>query len=158
MLFPFHLVFIPCPGIASNLSASGTLIFNEAAFFIIASASGCSDPFSAIAAVFISSTSFSDTILVTSGSPFVSVPVLSNTTFCSLYALSRYSPPRINMPNSAPLPTPTINAVGVAIPSAQGQDIIRTATNDNIAIVRFPAINHHPANESKATTTTAGTK
>ena len=56
------------------------------------------------------------------------VPVLSNKTVFILCANSKCSPSLINIPFSAPLPIPTINAVGVAKPIAQGQAIISTAT------------------------------
>ena len=63
---------------------------------------------------------------VTSGSPRVSVPVLSKTTVVSRWAFSRLSPPRMRMPLSAPSPVPTMTAVGVANPRAQGQAITST--------------------------------
>ncbi len=62
------------------------------------------------------------------------------------------------MPFSAPIPVPTITAVGVANPNAQGQAIIKTA----IKMVRakrkpLPAISQTPK-ASIPITTTAGTK
>ena len=60
---------------------------------------------------------------VTEGEPAVSVPVLSNTTVVILLILSRTSPPLISMPKEAAIPVPTITAVGVASPRAQGQAI-----------------------------------
>ena len=63
----------------------------------------------------------------------VIVPVLSSATVCILCARSRDSALRIRMPNSAPLPVPTIIAAGVAKPSAQGQAIISTATAVSVA-------------------------
>ena len=65
---------------------------------------------------------------VTSGAPLVRVPVLSKTTVVSAPAVSRLSPPLIRMPFSAPFPVPTMTAVGVARPRAQGQAMIITAT------------------------------
>ena len=65
---------------------------------------------------------------VTEGLPSVIVPVLSKTTVSTLCAVSSASPPRIRMPISAPLPVPTMIAVGVARPSAHGQAMISTAT------------------------------
>ena len=53
------------------------------------------------------------------------VPVLSRTTVSMLWAVSRASADLIRMPFVAPLPVPTIIAVGVASPSAQGQEITR---------------------------------
>ena len=45
----------------------------------------------------------------------------------TLCVVSRGSPPLINIPLRAPIPVPTITAVGVAKPRAQGQAINRTA-------------------------------
>ena len=56
------------------------------------------------------------------------VPVLSNIMVFILWALSRCSPDLMSIPFSAPLPVPTIIAVGVAKPKAQGQAITSTAT------------------------------
>ena len=58
----------------------------------------------------------------------VIVPVLSSTTLVMLPAISSASPERMRIPDSAPLPVPTITAVGVASPIAQGQAMTRTAT------------------------------
>jgi hypothetical protein len=55
-------------------------------------------------------------------------------------------------------PVPTIIAVGVARPSAQGQAITRTEINIDIATSNdLPAISH-PAKAITAITNTAGTK
>ncbi len=54
----------------------------------------------------------------------------------SLWIDSRLSPPLIRIPFSAPLPVPTIMAVGVARPRAQGQAMIMTATKLSKAKVR----------------------
>ena len=67
------------------------------------------------------------TTAVTAGLPRVRVPVLSSTIVLILRAFSSASPPRIRMPFSAALPVPTMIAVGVASPRAQGQAMIRTA-------------------------------
>src|SRR3990167_3229380 len=66
-------------------------------------------------------------ISATSGFPLVKVPVLSKTIALILQALSRGSPPFTKIPCSAPTPVPTIIAVGVARPKAQGQAITITA-------------------------------
>ncbi|MPN38736.1 hypothetical protein SDC9_186261 [bioreactor metagenome] len=68
-------------------------------------------------------------ISVTFGFPSVIVSVLSNTIVFILCAVSRATPLFINTPYSAPLPVPTIIAVGVARPKAQGQAITRTDIN-----------------------------
>ena len=51
----------------------------------------------------------------------VKVPVLSNRTQSTLDSASRGSPPLIRTPFRAPAPEPTMTAVGVARPMAQGQ-------------------------------------
>ena len=61
------------------------------------------------------------------------MPVLSNTTVVSLPAISSASPPLIRMPFSAPLPVPTMIAVGVARPRAHGQAMISTVTAATMA-------------------------
>ena len=57
----------------------------------------------------------------------VIVPVLSRTTAVTRCASSSAAPSRMRMPVSAPLPVPTMIAVGVARPMAHGQAMIRTA-------------------------------
>ena len=74
---------------------------------------------------------------VTAGLPWVMVPVLSSTTAVRRRACSRASPLEIRMPSSAARPVPTMTAVGVASPRAQGQAMISTAMVVVIAIVRF---------------------
>ena len=61
--------------------------------------------------------------------PFVKVPVLSKTIALTLHAASNGSPPLIRTPCSAPLPVPTIIAVGVANPRAHGHAITITDVN-----------------------------
>ena len=60
--------------------------------------------------------------------PSVTVPVLSSTIVSTRLVCSRISGPLISTPSCAPRPVPTINAVGVARPSAHGQAMISTAT------------------------------
>ena len=48
------------------------------------------------------------------------------------------------MPASAPLPTPTMSAAGVAMPSAQGQAMISTAMKASSACGKLPAA-HQPS-------------
>ena len=103
-------------------------IFSSFAFFRIASARGCVDPLSAIAAIFSTLVLFFPIISVTSGFPFVNVPVLSKTTVSSLPTISSTPPFLIKTPCSAPFPIPTMIAVGVAIPKAQGQAMTNTET------------------------------
>ena len=119
----------------------------------MALARGCSLPCSAVAArriirlVLFSCTQSSllvlliprsmkgsqSTISVTQGLPTVSVPVLSNITVLTLWAVSKASPPLISMPLKAPTEVPTMMAVGVARPSAQGHDITTTLIANSIA-------------------------
>ncbi len=60
------------------------------------------------------------------------------------------------MPASAPLPTPTIKAAGVAIPRAQGQAMMSTAMKASRPCGKSPA-SHQPAKANTAVATTAGT-
>ena len=59
----------------------------------------------------------------------MTVPVLSSTTVSTLWVISRISPERMRMPCLAPSPVPTMMAVGVASPRAQGQAITSTEVN-----------------------------
>ena len=130
--------------------------------FTIASPRGCSEPFSALKA--ICNNSFSLTlsvaiISVTTGLPSVIVPVLSNIIVSILCADSSASPPFISIPFSAPLPVPTIMAVGVARPNAHGHAI----TNIDINIVSentisFPPTKYQSNELTIAITKTVGTK
>ncbi len=52
--------------------------------------------------------------------PWVSVPVLSNTTMSTFWLRSRTSPPLMRTPRAAPRPVPTMIAVGVARPERAG--------------------------------------
>ena len=63
---------------------------------------------------------------VTLGSPWVSVPVLSNATTSTSGSDSRVSMSLIRIPLVAISPVPATRAVGVARPSAQGQAITKT--------------------------------
>ena len=111
----------------------------------MASASGCSDGFSSDAAMERSSACeifVIGTMSVTFGLPSVMVPVLSNITAFILCMVSRASAFFISMPFCAPKPVPTIIAVGVARPSAQGQAITSTET------ARISA-NENPADATK---------
>ena len=65
----------------------------------------------------------------TCGRPTVSVPVLSNATTSIARATSSACALLIRIPRDAPRPVPTMIAVGVARPSAQGHAMMRMATN-----------------------------
>jgi len=71
-------------------------------------------------------------ISVTSGVPFVSVPVLSKPMACKLEIASNDAADLKRRPRFRPTPLPTMIAVGVASPNAQGQAMTKTA----IAAVR----------------------
>ncbi len=127
----------------------------------MASARGCSEAFSADAARLktISLVYPSSAIReMSSGFPSVSVPVLSNTTVSILWACSKASPDLNRIPSSAPLPVPTMIAVGTASPSAQGQAMTRTLikmVSENSS--DCPETNH-AIDERRAITKIAGTK
>ncbi len=98
---------------------------------ITAWASGCSDllsRFNMICKICVSVSCVLGKICIsaTIGLPWVRVPVLSNTMSVILFASSSACASLIRIPCLAPLPMPTIRAVGVASPSAHGQAIIRT--------------------------------
>ncbi|EKE00261.1 MAG: hypothetical protein ACD_22C00064G0001 [uncultured bacterium] len=98
-------------------------------------------------------------VSVTSGLPFVIVPVLSKTIIFTLTADSKGSPPLTSIPFSAPLPVPTIIDVGVASPSAQGHAITITEVNaisakDNVE----PITKYQTTNVMAARIRTVGTK
>lgn len=78
-------------------------------------------------------TALTTTTSVTDGLPVVNVPVLSNTTHVTLCAISNACPPLINNPCCAPTVVPTITAVGVASPSAQGQLMTMTLMANKVA-------------------------
>ncbi len=75
---------------------------------------------------------------VTSGFPLVIVPVLSKTIVSTSLSVCRAAPWRISTPFSAPIPLPTIRAVGVASPRAQGHAMTREATKADKARVMIP--------------------
>ena len=129
------------------------------AFARTASARGCS-LFSSMAAAMASSARASDPIgskSVTSGFPWVMVPVLSSTTLWILWVTSRASPDLIRIPFSAPFPVPTIMATGVASPSAQGQEITSTAMPQDRANSKSAPLISHTRTVSRAMVMTMGT-
>ena len=96
----------------------------------------------------------------TTGFPSVTVPVLSSTTVSIFLAVSRLSASFIRMPRSAPLPMPTMMAVGVASPRAHGQAMMSTVTNASSPCVNplCPSSNIHAMKESTAMPIITGTK
>ncbi len=153
----------PRPTTASNPSTFANPSSVSRALRTIASPSGCSDPVSRAAARSRTRSAANPgaaTTAVTAGLPRVRVPVLSMTTVSIRPAASRASPPRTRIPVSAPLPVPTMIAVGVARPMAHGQAMMTTPMNAVRASVRRgsgPAANQI-TNVTTATTITAGTK
>ena len=125
---------------------------------MMAVARGCSEDSSKLAA--IDKTCFSSpTISVTSGLPFVIVPVLSITTVFTSLTSSRTSPFLIKIPILAPRPVPTIKAVGVAKPKAQGQAITTTETAKIKALaIVAPKKTYQTKNVKIDKIKTAGTK
>ena len=121
----------PSPVIELKLLTLNISNFLKLTSLITASANGCSEFCSKLPTTFKStfSSNLLDNILVTVGLPTVIVPVLSNTTVSTLHVFSKASPDFIKIPNSAPLPVPTIIAVGVAKPNEQGQAITKTDIN-----------------------------
>mmetsp|Transcript_14376 Transcript_14376/g.48596 ORF Transcript_14376/g.48596 Transcript_14376/m.48596 type:complete len:379 (+) Transcript_14376:678-1814(+) len=130
----------PRPGRTSKRSAGGaTMPFSRTARST-APAMGCSEPCSAAAArrrrrsrASSSSTEATSsaacgtgTTSVSVASPVVSVPVLSNTTTLTRWAVSKAGPPLMSTPCEAPTLVPTITASGVARPSAHGQEMTST--------------------------------
>ncbi len=89
--------------------------------------------------------------------PSVTVPVLSSTIVVMRRVCSSTSGPLIRIPSCAPRPVPTINAVGVARPSAHGQAMISTATAAVNAAETSPVAESHPASVTRASPITTGT-
>ena len=105
-----------------------------------------------------SSTPSEGSTSVTWGFPVVMVPVLSSTTVRTSWALSRIWALFTNMPSLAPRPVPTMMAVGVASPRAQGQLITSTLTPWTTAAAQSkPLISSQIAKTATATAITAGT-
>ena len=95
----------------------------------MARANGCSEGFSNAWASCNSSsahTPATGSTSVTCGAPLVMVPVLSKTTVFTPRAVSSASADFTKMPLAAPRPVPTMMAVGVARPNAQGHEITST--------------------------------
>ena len=92
--------------------------------------------------------------------PVVIVPVLSNTTVSIRRVLCNTSTPLITMPICAARPLPTINAVGVASPSAQGHAMISTETAASNASAKrsiSSPITYHATNVASDNSITVGT-
>ncbi|MBA7567408.1 hypothetical protein ES708_09119 [subsurface metagenome] len=159
--FPSTFAITPFPlkVLKYSLLRSLTPLSND--FFTIASARGCLEFFSTLAVNF-SSVLFSipiPIISVTSGFPLVRVPVLSNIIVVNFSDLSRASPFLTRTPSSAPRPTPTVTAVGVARPSAHGQAITKTEIKlVNAKRKLLSRIKYQTTKERRAITNTIGIK
>ena len=101
---------------------------------------------------------FSSETSASSMRPAVTVPVLSRTTVVIRRVRSRISGPLMRIPSCAPRPVPTMRAVGVASPSAQGHAMMRTATAAEKAAVGSPVTTSQPASVASESASTIGTK
>ena len=90
--------------------------------------------------------------------PEVMVPVLSSTMVSTLRVFSSTSGPLIRTPSCAPRPVPTISAVGVARPRAQGQAMIRTLTAAANAVATPLPTSSQKARVARDSPITVGTK
>ena len=128
--FPSTIDEIPNPVNELKSLTSNNSKFLFLASSTIAKPNGCSERYSTLAASCKRTSSdklLNVTISVTEILPSVNVPVLSNTIVLTSLANCKASELFIKIPCSAPLPVPTIIAVGVAKPKAQGQAITSTA-------------------------------
>ena len=156
---------MPCPATAVNWVGATVSIPLSAAARTIALPIGCSLPRSAEAAsrrrelgALATRAPSRKMMSVSVNSPRVKVPVLSRTTVANFPARSSDSVFRKRMPRCAPMPVPTITAVGVASPNAHGHAMTSTATNRSIAGVNpSPTQSHHARNVTKAIPMTTGT-
>ena len=162
--FPPRSPWTPKPTTASKLVISTFSICRSRSVQarIIASANGCSDLDSSVAANssrWVSWWPLLVTMSVTRGYPSVNVPVLSKTTVFIRWITSKIGALLIKIPSSAPRPTPATTAVGVANPSAQGQATIKTDIKKVSALASgSPAKKNQQPNVSTATPITMGTK
>ena len=151
----------PRPGSSSKFSGCLPVDrFFSCAACTMAAARGCWDTDSTAAAMVSSPSAVppAGQTSVTAGSPFVTVPVLSSTTVSTEWVTSKISPERIRMPCLAPRPVPTMMAVGVARPKAQGQAMTSTEVNTlRTKAKSFPAMAQITA-ASTAMAMTVGTK
>ena len=156
---------VPCtprPSWLTNSSTAGSCASCRlVASAAIARATGCSDAASsAPTSLHALASSIAEVVVIPAGwsFPVVTVPVLSRTIVSTRLVDSRTSGPRMIIPSCAPRPVPTIRAVGVARPSAQGQAMIRTATAAVKAEAALPSTSSQAASVQSAMTITTGTK
>ena len=126
----------PSPVRVSKRSALAGFAPSSCALRRMASASGWVEPASAEAASArtpVCATPSAATMSVTSGLPFVMVPVLSMISVSASASRSRWAASLIRMPERAPRPAATVMDMGVAMPKAQGQAMISTETAATMA-------------------------
>ena len=86
------------------------------------------------------------------------VPVLSNTTALIEWSISSDSALFMRIPDDAPRPVPTMMAVGVASPSAQGHEMTSTEMAIDSANSKLSPARSHAAADTIAIAMTIGTK
>ena len=121
----------PIPLDDSNLSGFMSARPRLSASATIACASGCSLPWSMLAAIVNTCSSVNPgavTIRSNAGRPSVRVPVLSTTRVSTLHIDSMAAASRNSMPCVAARPVAAMIDIGVASPSAHGQAMINTDT------------------------------
>ena len=121
----------PRPASSRKLVGSATPCVDTPSARTIAPAKGCDERSSRAVKIVAKEVSFSaehQRMAFTSGRPSVIVPVLSKTKVSTWPAASSASALRTKSPSSAPRPIPTMIAVGVASPRAQGQAMMSTVT------------------------------
>ena len=164
-LLSFKVARTPAPGTALNPIARLSIKPRTVAAPTIACASGCSllcsieaTNSSKLSSFFMADWSGDIMTSVTVVCPTVIVPVLSRNIVLILAVFSKVSLSRNNIPSSAPRPTPTTIAAGVANPSAQGHAITSTDTMYIIAVVKVtPPNQNQPPKVRIANTITPGT-
>ncbi len=146
----------------SKSATAVNVILRAFASATIAAASGCSLPWSRLAAHCRIWSAWKGGTACTSrnaGRPSVSVPVLSTTSVSTWRRASIASASRNRTPCCAARPVATMIVIGVARPSAHGQAMISTATALSTACVHEGAGPNRPQpkNVSTATDNTAST-
>ena len=134
--WPSTTPLTPMPVTASKSVASARDTPRSSAPATMASASGCSEPRSRLAArrnTSASSCPSSGSTATSFGLPSVRVPVLSTISVSTLAKPSSASAFLISTPACAPRPVAVMIDIGVASPSAQGQAMISTATAETSA-------------------------
>ena len=159
-LVPLTKPIVPIPGRFSKSVTLCSVPRSDRAAVAIALATGCSLACSSAPANDNNSDRVTPSAHTTSTNciiPVVTVPVLSNTTVSTRRVPCNTSAPLMTIPICAARPLPTINAVGVASPKAQGQAMINTATAAVKACEMSSPITHHTTNVAMEITITVGT-